>query len=125
MFDTAFCHVCYRPDLYIVFMQWKKPCVGNDYRDPFYYALYLLKKYRVSNMVIDVTSAFGTGAEDMDWTFKEFIPTMAYTTCSEIVFIKGTTNYVFSDITTLTREFVKYFMVYQCTSFESAIDTLY
>ena len=125
MFDTPFCHVCYRPDLYIVYMHWKKPCTGNDYRDPFYYALYLLKKYRISNMVIDVSTAFSGSNEDVEWTFKEFIPTMGYTPCSEIVFIKDNTNLIFTDLTTLTKEFVKYFMVHQCPTFEAAIDVLY
>ncbi len=125
MFDTEFCHVCYRPDLYIVFMQWKKSCIGNDYRDPFYFALYLLKKHRTSQLVIDVTSAFETSSNDMEWTYKEFIPTMAYTTCSQVIFIKGNTNLIFNDINTITKEFVKYFIVYQCTTFEAAINTLY
>lgn len=125
MFDTEFCHVCYRPDLYIVFMKWKKSCMGNDYRDPFYFALYLLKKHRTAQLVIDVTLAFQGGSEDLEWTYKELIPTMAYTGCSQVIFIKDHTDVVFSDMNGITKEFVKYFMVHQCNSFEAAINTLY
>ena len=106
-------------------MKWKKSCIGNDYRDPFYFALYLLKKHRTSQFVIDVTLAFETSCKDMEWTYKELIPLMAYTTCSQVIFIKGTTNLIFNDINMITKEFVKYFMVYQCTTFEAAINTLY
>ncbi len=125
MFDTPFCHVCYRPDLYVVYMQWKKSCSGNDYQDPFYYALYLLRKHHASHMIIDFSTSISTSSKDLEWTFREFIPTMAYTTCSEIVLIKDNTNLVFSDFNTLTKEFVKYFMVHQCNTFSDAIDAIY
>lgn len=125
MFDTEFCHVCYRPDLNIVYMKWENYCTGNDYRDPFYFALYLLKKHRTSPLIIDITSFFEVNEKDMEWTSQELIPLIAYTTCNQVIFINGTTNLLLNHLNMIVKEFAKYFIVYQCTTFEAAINILY
>ncbi len=125
MLDTPLCHVCYRPDLYIVYMDFKAPCRGDDYQNAFYYALYLLKEHRSSHLVINISSGFSTTSEDVEWTLNNFMSSIFFTYCTEIVFIRDTTNVIFSSYEMLTKGFLNYFMVHQCTSFKDAIDILY
>jgi hypothetical protein len=123
-FDSEFCRVGYIESDNVVLLSWKKFARSNDYREPTLFALNLLKRYPLSNFIVDARNGFEDDKEDVKWGFSELLPNMAKTGCKYAVFIIQKAPQIEDEMDMWTKEFGKYFIVFKVESYEQAISKI-
>ena len=121
IFDSEFCRVSYMQKEKIVFLEWKKFCCKDDYRNPTLYALDLLKKFEGSNFLFDARNGFEDEKEDVEWGFNVLLPAMSKTTCKNVFFIMNQVSDIEEEMSMWEKEFKKYFNVKKFVSVEEAV----
>ena len=102
------------PEINVVFVEWKKFCAGNDYRNPLRYALEIMKNHDDCHYVADTRNGFENEAEDTQWIFNEFIPKAAASGCKYIFFIISPDNNLKEELEGQSVELKKHFKVHAC-----------
>lgn len=114
MYSTEFCDVIYLEDLNVAYVNWKKFCHGNDYRNPLLYALEIMKNHDNCNYVADTRSGFENEETDTQWLFDIFLPQTALTTCETIFFIIDNDNKLKEELEGQSVELRKKITVHYC-----------
>lgn len=123
-FDSEYSNVKYMEADNIVLITWKKFCCFDNYRKPTTFALELLKQYENSNLVVDARHGFEDDEEDVEWGFSFLLPQMSKTSCKKIAFIMEEINDIEGEMDMWTKEFGKYFAVFNANTYEAAIDKM-
>lgn len=87
MYNTKYCKVQQLKEKNAIFFEWKEFCRGDDYRDPFMYAMKKIKKYHITTWITDTTNGFENEEADTIWLLKEFVPVMVNSSIEKIIFI--------------------------------------
>ncbi|PTB83630.1 hypothetical protein C9926_01890 [Sulfurovum lithotrophicum] len=87
MYKTEYCEVTYLEDENAIFCAWKQPCKGDDYRNPFKYALEEITKHNISTWITDTSKGFENEEADTQWLIKEFMPQLVESSVNKIVFV--------------------------------------
>ena len=115
MFKSEYCDVNYNEELNVVFVKWKKFCFQNDYRNPLYYALEIMKNHNDCHYVADTRDGFENEKEDTEWLFNEWLSKVAsLTTCKIIFFIINKNNNLKKELEGQSIELKKMFDVIYC-----------
>ena len=86
MYKSEFCEVRYEENYKIVFVKWKKFCSHENYREPLYYALEIIKEHKC-DYVADTRTGFENHPDDTEWVADVFMPIAAEYGCKTIWFI--------------------------------------
>ena len=114
MYKSAFCDVSYNKELNIVFVEWKKFCRGNDYREPLLLAVDIMKNHVGCNYCADTRNGFENEQDDTQWVFDVFLPQTAKTSCKKIFFIIDNNNTLEDELEGQSVELGKQFDVHFC-----------
>lgn len=87
MYNTKFCKIIHLIEKNSILCEWKQFCKGDDYRNPFRYALELIKENDIATWVTDTTNGFENEEADTRWLLEEFMPQMIESSISKIIFI--------------------------------------
>ena len=87
MYETQYCKVEYLEDKNAIFCEWKEFCKGDDYRNPFRYALEEIDKHNITIWITDTSNGFENEEADTKWLLEEFMPKMIESSIEKIVFI--------------------------------------
>jgi len=87
MYNTSYCRAEYLENKNAIFCTWKQFCKGDDYRNPFRYALAKINKYNISTWITDTTDGFENEEADTQWLINEFMPQMIESSIEKIIFI--------------------------------------
>ena len=87
MYNSEFCSVRYDEKHNVAFVEWKKFCCGEQYREPLRYALDIIAAHEGCCYAADTRSGFENAPEDTQWVADYFMPTAAANGCSIIWFI--------------------------------------
>ena len=87
MYNTPYCKVQHLKEKNAIFLQWKKTCKGDDYRNPFRYGAELIEKSKPTTWITDTTNGFENEEADTLWLLEEFVPKMIDSSIEKIVFI--------------------------------------
>ena len=87
MYYTSYCKVEYLKEKNAIFCQWKQLCKGDDYRNPFRYAIEEINKYNISTWITDTTDGFENEEADTRWLIDEFMPYLIESSVKKVVFI--------------------------------------
>jgi len=86
-YNTPYCNVQYIKEKNAIFCQWKQFCKGDDYRNPFCYALQEIKKHNITTWITDTTNGFEDEEADTKWLLEEFMLLMIESSVKKIIFI--------------------------------------
>ena len=87
MYDSEFCSVRYEERYNVVFVEWKKFCCGEQYREPLRCALDIIAAHEGCCYAADTRSGFENAPEDTAWVAEYFMPQAAARGCRIIWFI--------------------------------------
>ena len=87
MYNTKFCKVEYLNESNAILLQWKQFCKSDDYRDPFRYALKIIKEYNISTWVTDTINGFENEEADTKWLLEEYMPQLIDSPVKKVVFV--------------------------------------
>jgi len=87
MYNTPYCKVEYLKEKNAIFLQWKQTSKGDDYRNPFRYAVALIEKYKPRTWITDTSHGFENEESDTVWLFEAFMPKMIESSIEKIIFI--------------------------------------
>ena len=125
MFQSEFCDVNYNEELNIVFVKWKKFCSFNNYRNPLYYALEVMKNHKNCHYVADTRDGFENEKADTEWLFSEWLPKVtSLTTCKIVFFIINEDNKLKKELEGQSIELKKIFEVIYCFGLNDVKETL-
>ena len=115
MFQSEYSDVNYDEELNVVLVKWKKFCFQNNYRNPLYYALEIMKNHDDCHYVADTRDGFENRKEDTEWLFNEWLPKVAsLTTCKIIFFVINKDNNLKNELERQSLELKKMFNVIYC-----------
>ena len=86
IYESDFCDVSYIEEKNLVFVEWKKYCEFDTYRNPLMSALQVIKEHRC-NYAADTRNGFEDNPEDTKWVADYFMPTASKYGCQTIFFI--------------------------------------
>jgi len=87
MYNTPYCQVQHLKEKNAILCTWKQFCKGDDYREPFYYGLELIKKHSITTWITDTTNGFENEEADTLWLLNEIMPEFIKSSLEKIVFI--------------------------------------
>ena len=87
MYNTTYCKLQYLKDQNAILCQWKQFCKGDDYHNPFRYAMQEIEKYQISTWITDTTNGFESEEADTQWLLEEFVPSMISSSIEKVIFI--------------------------------------
>jgi hypothetical protein len=87
MYNSSYCKVKYLKEKDAIFCEWKEFCKGDDYRNPFRYALEEIDKHNITTWITDTTNGFENEEADTKWLIEEFMPKMIESSIEKIIFI--------------------------------------
>jgi len=87
MYRTSYCEIKYLENKNAIFCAWKQFCKGDDYRNPFRYALEEINKYNISIWITDTSNGFENEEADTQWLVDEFMPKLIESSVDKIVFV--------------------------------------
>ncbi len=87
MYNTKFCKITKIKNSNTILCEWKQFCKGDDYRNPFSYALEEINKYHPNTWITDTTNGFENKEADTKWLIEEFVPLMIESSIEKIIFI--------------------------------------
>ena len=114
MYKSEFSDVSYLGDLNVVFIEWKKFCRQDDYRNPLLYALDIMRKHKGCHYVADTRDGFENEPADTQWVFDVFLTQAALTTCKAIFFIIDNDTKLKEELEGQSVELRKQFDVHYC-----------
>ena len=114
VYKSEFCNVSYNKKLNIVFVEWKKYCHNNDYRDPLRYAIEIMKNHNGCNYCADTRNGFENEKDDTQWVFDVFLPQVAETSCKKIFFIIDNNNTLKDELEGQSSKLSEKFEVHYC-----------
>ena len=124
MYRSKYCDVKYDESNNIVFVKWKKFCLGEDYRAPLRYALDIMKAHDDCHYVADTRDGFEDDPEDTKWLFDHFIPEGYAAGCRYIIFIIDQNNSLKEELEGQSAELSKFFTVKACRGMDEAAEEL-
>ena len=86
-YDTKYCKVQHLRKENAILCKWKQFCKGDDYREPFRYALKEINKHNISTWITDTTHGFENEEVDTKWLLEEFMPLMIESSVKKIIFV--------------------------------------
>ena len=111
MYETQHCKVEYLEDKKAIFCEWKEFCKGDDYRNPFRYALEEIDKHNITTWITDTTKGFENEEADTKWLLEEFMPKMIESSIEKIIFIIKNDSPLMNEIMGQIDSLGKYFEV--------------
>jgi len=111
MYTTEYCEVKYLEDENAIFCQWKQFCKGDDYRNPFRYAVDEINKHNVSTWITDTSSGFENEEADTQWLIEEFMPKLIESSVDKIVFVIKNDSPLMDEIMGQVESLGEYFEV--------------
>ena len=98
MYESIFCKVQYLEEKNAILCEWKQFCHGEDYREPFYFALELIKVKQIHTWITDTTNGFENEEVDTQWLLEEYMPQLIQSSVKKIVFIIGKESLLMNEI---------------------------
>ncbi len=120
-FDSEFCNVQYIKEERIVLLTWKKFCFFDQYREPLFFALSLLKSFPKSSFAVDTRNGFEVVREDVEWNFHFLLPALLNTSLKQIILISEAGELPDGARNLWSEEFLKYFIVKRVGSYPEAL----
>ncbi len=87
LYNTPYCQLQHLKVQNAILCQWKQFCKGDDYRDPFRYAMQEIEKNQINTWITDTTHGFESKEADTQWLFEEFMPSMINSSIKKVIFI--------------------------------------
>ena len=87
LYNTPYCQLQYLKEKNAILCKWKHFCTGDDYRNPFRYAMTKIEKHKISTWITDTTYGFENEEADTQWLLEEFVPSMISSSIEKVVFI--------------------------------------
>ena len=87
MYNTPYCQLQHLKAKNAILCKWKQFCKGDDYRNPFKYAMQEIKKHQIGTWITDTTYGFESEEADTQWLLEEFVPSMISSSIKKVVFI--------------------------------------
>ena len=125
MYQSEFCDVRYLEDINVAFVEWKKFCRGDDYRNPLLHAIEIMKANEGCHYVADTRNGFENEAADTLWVLNEFIPLAASTGCRYIFFIIRPDNNLKEELEGQSVGLKKFFRVVACSGLDEVEQVLH
>ena len=85
--NTPSCQLQYLKGKNAILCQWKQFCKGDDYRNPFRYAMQEIEKHNITTWITDTTNGFESEEADTQWLLEEFVPSMINSSIKKVIFI--------------------------------------
>ena len=86
-YNTPYCQLQHLKAQNAIFCQWKQFCKGDDYRNPFKYAMQKIKKHQISIWITDTTNGFKSKEADTQWLLETFVPGMIESSIVKVIFV--------------------------------------
>ncbi|MCB4749499.1 MAG: hypothetical protein LGB67_05450 [Sulfurovum sp.] len=87
MYNTPHCQITQIKEKNAILVKWKQKYSGDDYRNPFLYAMELVAKEQIDTWIVDTTTGFENEEADTKWLLEEFVPMMIESMIRRIIFI--------------------------------------
>ena len=87
MYNSPYCQLQHLKAQNAILCRWKQFCKGNDYRNPFKYAMQEIEKHQISTWITDTTYGFESDKADTQWLLEEFVPSMIESSIKKVIFI--------------------------------------
>jgi len=87
MYNTPYCQLQHLKEKNAILCKWKQFCKGDDYRNPFRYAMQEIEKHKISTWITDTTYGFESEEADTKWLLEEFVPSMISSSIEKVIFI--------------------------------------
>lgn len=121
MYNSQYCHLEHLEGKNTILCQWKEFCIGEDYRNPFKFAMNEIEKLQISTWITDTTHGFKSIEADTEWLLEEFVPNMINSSIEKIVFIISDDSPLMEEIKEQEVALSKYFKVELVESLESKL----
>jgi hypothetical protein len=117
MYITEYCEVKYLENENAISCQWKQFCKGDDYREPFRYALEEINKYNITTWITDTSNGFENEEADTQWLITEFMPKLIESSVDKILFVIKDDSPLMGEIMGQVESLSKYFEIELVESF--------
>ena len=87
IYNTPYCQLQHLKAQNAILCRWKQFCKGDDYRNPFKYAMQEIEKHQISTWITDTTYGFESDKADTQWLLEEFVPSMIESSIKKVIFI--------------------------------------
>jgi hypothetical protein len=122
MYNTKFCKITKIKNNNTILCEWKQFCKGDDYRNPFSYALEEINKYHPNTWITDTTNGFESEEADTKWLLETFMPQLIESSIKKIVFVIKNDSPLMNEIVGQVEPLSKYFEVELVGNMEVAIE---
>jgi len=125
MYNTQYCKVKYQKEKNAIFCEWKQFCRGDDYRNPFSYALEEINKHNITTWITDTRNGFENEEADTKWLLEELMPKMIESSIEKIIFIIKNDSLLIDEIRGQQKPLEEFFEVELVENLEyESIDVL-
>ena len=111
MYNTKFCKITHLKEKNAILCEWKQKCLGDDYRNPFRYAMKEIEKHNIGTWITDTTNGFENEEADTKWLLEEFVPSMISSSIEKIIFIITDDSPLMEEIWGQTEALSRFFEV--------------
>ena len=87
MYNTPYCQLQHLKAQNAILCQWKQFCKGDDYRNPFKFAMHEIEKHQISTWITDTTHGFESEEADTKRLLEEFVPSIIASCIKKVIFI--------------------------------------
>ena len=87
IYNSQYCQLQHLKEQNAILCEWKAFCKGDDYRNPFKFAMGEIEKHKIVTWITDTTNGFESEEADTKWLLDEFVPSMISSSIEKVVFI--------------------------------------
>jgi len=111
MYNTPYCKVKHLKAQNAILCEWKRFCKGDDYREPFRYALEQINAHHITTWITDTTNGFENEEADTRWLLEVFMPLMIESSVCKIIFVIANDSPLMDEIRGQKAALKEYFKV--------------
>ena len=111
IYNTIYCKIQHLKVQSAILCQWKHFCKGDDYRNPFKYAMQEIEKHNITTWITDTTHGFKNEEADTKWLLEVLVPSMINSSIKKVVFIIANDSPLMDEIKEQEVALKKYFKV--------------
>ena len=111
MYNSKYCQLSHLKEQNAILCEWKAFCKGDDYRNPFKFAMGEIEKHKIGTWITDTTNGFESEEADTKWLIEEFVPSMISSSIKKVIFIIANNSPFIEEIQAQEVALSQYFKV--------------
>ena len=111
IYNTPYCQLQHLKSQNALLCRWKQFCQGDDYRNPFRYAMKEIEKHHITTWITDTENGFENEVADTKWLLEEFVPSMISSSIGKVIFVIKNDSPLLAEIKGQAEPLKEYFEV--------------